>query len=70
MNRLPVTFAIVSVGLMALACRPIVAIGWPELIFLVALIIFLLGPLLFRLYRFLDKLQRVKQAEENRKKEG
>ena len=49
------------------ACRPIIAIGWPELIILVILVGILLGPLLFRLYRFLDKVRKVSQAEEKKK---
>jgi len=52
-----------------LACRPVIAIGWPELIILVVLISVLLGPLMFRLYRFLDKVRKVGQAEEKKKKE-
>jgi hypothetical protein len=50
-----------------LSCRPIIAIGWPELIILVILVGVLLGPLLFRLYRFLDKVRKVSQAEEKKK---
>jgi hypothetical protein len=53
-----------------LSCRPILAIGWPELIILVVIIAVLLGPLLFRLYRFLDKIQKASQAEESKKKQG
>ena len=55
-------------GLAALACRPIIAIGWPELIILVILVGVLLGPLMFKLYRFLDKVRKVSQAEEKKKK--
>lgn len=53
-----------------LSCRPIIAIGWPELIILIILIAVLLGPLLFRLYRFLDKIQKASQAGEKKKKQG
>ena len=52
----------------AVACRPIIAIGWPELIILTLLIAVLLGPLLFRLYRFLDKVQKATRSEEKTKK--
>ncbi len=31
-----------------LACRPVFAIGWTELLILIVLIIFLLGPVLLR----------------------
>ena len=49
------------------ACRPVIAIGWPEILILVILIAFLLGPTLFKLYRFLDRVRRVGQAEEKKK---
>jgi len=51
-----------------LSCRPVFAIGWPELVILVILIAVLLGPLMFRVYRFLDKVKKVSQAEEKKKK--
>jgi hypothetical protein len=51
-----------------LACRPIIAVGWPELIILVILVGVLLGPLMFRFYRFLDKIRKFNQAEEKKKK--
>jgi hypothetical protein len=67
-KRYAILFGMVALWMPVLACRPIIAIGWPELIILVVLIAFLLGPLLFRLYRILDKVQRVRRAEENKKK--
>jgi hypothetical protein len=68
MKRIPAFLGFLSIGLMLLACRPIIAIGWPELIILVVLVAVLLGPLMFRLYRFLDKVRKVSQAEEKKKK--
>jgi len=68
MRRIPAFLGFLSIGLMLLACRPVIAIGWPELIILVVLIGVLLGPLMFRLYRFLDKVRKVGQAEEKKKK--
>jgi flagellar basal body-associated protein FliL len=50
------------------ACRPVIAIGWPELIILVVIIVILLGPLMFRLYHFLDKIKKANQAEEKKKR--
>ncbi len=38
-------------ALSLLACRPVFAIGWSELVILLVLIIFLFGPILFRLAR-------------------
>lgn len=58
-----------SVLLMSLlSCRPIVAIGWQELIILIILIVILLGPLMFRLYRFIDKIQKASKAESKKRK--
>jgi hypothetical protein len=67
-KRCPTFIALVSIWLALLSCRPIVAIGWTELIILIVLIAVLLGPFLFRLYRFLDKIQKASQAEEKKKK--
>ena len=68
MKRNPAFLGFLSMVAMLLACRPIIAIGWPELIILVVLIGVLLGPLMFRFYRFLDKVRKVSQAEEKKKK--
>ena len=51
-----------------LSCRPVIAIGWPELLILIVLIAVLLGPAMFRIYRIIDKIQRASQAEEKKKK--
>jgi type II secretory pathway pseudopilin PulG len=51
-----------------LSCEPVIAIGWPELVILFVIIVILLGPLMFRLYRFLDKVQKASKAEEKKKK--
>jgi hypothetical protein len=63
-------FVLVALLLNVLACRPIIAIGWSELIILFILIAVLLGPLLFRLYRFVDKVQKASRSEEKKKKQG
>jgi hypothetical protein len=62
------SMSLVMALLSLLACRPIIAIGWPELTLLVVLIVILLGPLLFKLYRFLDKIQKASQSEEKKKR--
>lgn len=43
--------------LTTLACRPVIAIGWPEFLILVGLITFLFWPLFVRVYRILDKIK-------------
>jgi hypothetical protein len=62
------SMSLIVMLLSLLACRPVIAIGWPEFTILVVLIAILLGPLLFRLYRFLDKIQRASQSEEKKKR--
>jgi len=64
-----ISLSIIVLGLATAACRPVIAIGWPEFLILVVLIAFLLGPTLFKLYRFLDRVRKVGQAEEKKKKD-
>ncbi len=55
MNRLrAAAFLLLLAGL---ACRPVFAIGWEELLAIVLIVALLLGPLLFRLARFWSKFQ-------------
>jgi hypothetical protein len=68
LKRFPTVVSIAALWISTFACRPIIAIGWPELIILTILIAILLGPLLFRLYRFIDKVQKANRSEEKRKK--
>lgn len=39
--------------LVALACRPVFAIGWGEILVLAIVVTVLLGPLFLRVYRFM-----------------
>ena len=50
-----------------LACRPIFAIGWTELIILLVIIVFLLGPFLLKVYRAFDKIRKADKSEEKKK---
>lgn len=49
-----------------LSCRPIIAIGWTEIVIIVVLVAVLLGPLLFRIYRFIDRVQRASKEEKKK----
>jgi hypothetical protein len=49
--RFPVRAAAAGLVLGLLACRPVFAIGWSELVILFLIIAFLLGPLLLKLAR-------------------
>jgi len=44
----------------ALACEPVFAIGWREILFVVALAAFLLGPPIYRFFRRLENYRRQK----------
>ncbi len=50
-SRFPVRAAAAGFVLNLLACRPVFAIGWNELVILFLIIAFLLGPLLLKLAR-------------------
>jgi len=67
-RKLPGLFAVLAALLVAaLACRPILAIGTGELVILILVIALLLGPLLFRLYRLLARLQDLKDVDRKKK---
>lgn len=67
-RRYSALVAAAALWLAIISCRPVFAIGWPELLILFVLVAVLLGPLMFRLYRFLDKVRKVSRAEEKKKK--
>ncbi|RJP51309.1 MAG: hypothetical protein C4583_09055 [Anaerolineaceae bacterium] len=56
--RLPVRVTAAGLALGLLACRPVFAIGWGELVILFLIIAFLLGPLLLKLARAWDAYQK------------
>jgi hypothetical protein len=68
MKDFPKFAGFIALLLSLLSCEPVIAIGWPELIILLILIVVLLGPLMFRVYRFLDRVHKVSQTEEKKKK--
>lgn len=51
-----------------LACRPVIAIGWPELLILFVLLAFLFGPPLFRFYTWLQKYRSEKSSKPKKQK--
>lgn len=59
--------SIILLLLVMLACRPVIAIGWPELLTLLVIIAILLGPVLLRIYRTLEKLQKLREDETKQK---
>jgi hypothetical protein len=50
--------AVATLVLGALACRPVIAIGWEEFLLLFVLAAFLLGPPLYRFIRRVESFRR------------
>jgi hypothetical protein len=60
--RIFVSLYVMAIGL--LACKPVFAIGWNELLFMAVLFVFLLGPPLYRLVRRVEDF--LKRKDRNR----
>jgi hypothetical protein len=56
-SRFPVRAAAAGLVLSLLACRPVFAIGWGEMVILFLLVAFLLGPILLKLARTWNAFQ-------------
>lgn len=66
MNRTETISATTIVLLLsALACRPVVAIGWTELAIILLILIVLFAPFLFRLFRFFSRNRRTVDDEKD-----
>jgi hypothetical protein len=50
-------------ALSSLACKPVFAIGWNELLFLFLLMAWLLGPPLYKFFRRLEEFRKHKQND-------
>ena len=61
-KRHSILIAVIFIGLTMLSCRPVFAIGWTELLILVIIIAFLMGPFLLRVYRAYDRLRKTDKA--------
>ena len=46
-----------------LACRPVIAIGWEEFLFLFIVIVVLIGPPVYRFIRRIENHQKHKQKD-------
>lgn len=47
----PILFAATAILVSTLACKPLFAVGWQELLLIVLLVAFLIGPVIFKLAR-------------------
>lgn len=65
LRKYRIFISLVILAFVPVACRPIFAIGWTELIILLVLILFLLGPVLLRIYRTLEKFRKINASKEN-----
>ena len=63
-NHFPIRAGAAILALSLLACRPVFAIGWEELVILFVLIAFLFGPILFRLARSWQAYQESKKKKQ------
>jgi hypothetical protein len=61
-----VTFG--ALGLSLLACRPVMTIGWVEILILFILVAFLFGPLLYRIFTWWQKFKSEQKEKEARRK--
>ena len=67
MNRRRVPILLAALGVLAstLACEPLIAVGWQELILIILLVAFLLGPIMFKLakawFSFQESLKKRKK---------
>jgi len=50
-HRRPLLLAAAGVLVSALACEPLIAVGWQELLLIILLVAFLIGPVIFKLAR-------------------
>jgi hypothetical protein len=66
-ERLSLPCSLAALLALLLACRPVIAIGWEELVALAVVIALLLGPVLWRLYRFLARLRHFEEMDRKKK---
>jgi len=53
-------------GGVSLACRPVMTIGWQEMLILIVILGILIGPALFRLYKRWDEFQRWRSRDQDK----
>lgn len=65
-SRFPVRAAAAGLILSLLACRPVFAIGWGELVILFVVIAFLLGPVLWKFARAWNAYQESQKKKQEK----
>lgn len=66
MNSLKQSLVLSTVLLAVLACRPVLAIGWGEIILFSMLLLVLFGPPLFRFYRRLEDFRHHERSNDEK----
>ncbi len=52
--------------IVSLACRPVLTIGWTEILIIAGLILLLLGPALFKLFQRINQFQNWKNSKDKK----
>ena len=56
-RRVSILFAAAGVLVSTLACEPLIAVGWQELLLIILLVAFLIGPVIFKLAKAWIRVQ-------------
>jgi hypothetical protein len=60
--RLPIAVLLI----ISLACRPVLTIGWTEILIIAGLILLLLGPALFKFFQRINQFQNWKNSKDKK----
>jgi len=60
-------FSLIGISLVVslAACRPVLAIGWGEIAIILVLVLLLVGPMLWRVFRFITRSREGDKNERN-----
>lgn len=67
MSRLSIAAAIAAFLFVLLSCRPMIAIGWEELTFALALLLIFFGGPLFRFFRRYGEFRKFEEQKKQKK---
>jgi hypothetical protein len=67
LHKNQISRVVLILGGVTLACRPIMTIGWQEILILIVILGVLVGPALFRLYNRWDEFQRWRSGDGEKK---
>ena len=64
-SKISILAAVLFMG--SLACRPVMTVGWQEIAILALLLVVLLGPALYKMYKRFDEFQHWKAKKDKNK---